>query len=64
MVSAGIKQFGTEAAGRILTDPNELGTILSKVLQSWEDKNLQIVLHMRVIGNTPAEPEVLASHVW
>jgi hypothetical protein len=64
IVSAGIKQFGTEAAGRILADPAALGAILNQLPAGWEEKNLQVVLHMKVIGNTPAQPEVVASHVW
>ena len=64
IVSAGIKQFGTEAAGRLLADPAELGSILNRLPKGWEEKNLQIVLHNRVIGNTPAQPEVVASYVW
>ena len=64
IISAGIKQFGTEAAGRLLAQPAELGTILNKLPPGWEDRNLQLVLHMRVIGNTPAAPEVVASYVW
>jgi len=64
IVSAGIKQFGTEAAGRILAQPVELSQILGKMPAGWEDKNLQIVLRTRIIGNTPAQPEVVASHVW
>ncbi len=64
MVAAGLKQFGTEAAGRLLADPNQFGAILRKIPAGWETKNLQIVLHARVIGNTPAQPEVVAWHVW
>jgi hypothetical protein len=64
LIAAGIKQFGTEAAGRVIADKNDLSAILSKVPPGWEDRNLQIVLHMKVIGNTPAEPAVVASHVW
>ena len=64
IVSAGIKQFGTDAAGRLLADPAELGLILSKLPKGWEDNNVQILLHMKVIGNTPAQPELVAWHVW
>jgi hypothetical protein len=64
IVSAGIKQFGTEAAGRILADPVALGTILNKLPPGWEEKNLQLILYMKVIGNTPAQPELVAWHVW
>ncbi|MCU1328545.1 MAG: hypothetical protein JWN34_3915 [Bryobacterales bacterium] len=64
IVSAGIKQFGTEAAGRLLAEPGELGPILNKLPAGWENKSIQLVLHAKVIGNTPAQPELVASHVW
>ena len=64
IVAAGVKQFGTEAAGRLLTDPEQFGAMLRKLPGKWESKNVQFVLETRVIGNTPAEPEVVAWHVW
>jgi hypothetical protein len=64
IVAAGVKQFGTEAAGRLLTDPAQLTTVLGKLPRGWEDKNLQIVLHAKVIGNTPGQPDVTAWYVW
>jgi len=64
LVAAGLKQFGTEAAGRLLADPDQLGVILQRLSPGWESKNVQFVLHARVIGNAPALPEVVASHVW
>jgi len=64
LVGAGLKQFGTEAAGHLLADPDQLGAILRKMPAGWENRNLQFVLHAQVIGNTPAQPEVVASHVW
>ena len=64
MVGAGLKQFGTEAAGHLLADPEQLGAILRKLPAGWEAKNLQLVLHVKVIRNTPALPDVVASYVW
>jgi len=64
MAAAGLKQFGTEAAGRLLADPDQLGAILRKLRPGWESRNLQVVLHARVIGNTPAQPEVEDWQVW
>lgn len=64
IVAAGIKQFGTEAAGRLLTDRNQLESILAKLPPGWMEKNLQLVLHVKVIGNTPDQPELVAWHVW
>ena len=64
MVAAGLKQFGTEAAGHLLTDPEQLGAILRKLPAGWESKNVQLVLHAKVIRNTPALPDLVASGVW
>jgi hypothetical protein len=64
LVAAGLKQFGTEAAGRLLADPDQLGAILQKLPAGWESRNMQVVLHAQVVGNTPAQPDVVAWHVW
>ncbi|SPE25757.1 conserved hypothetical protein [Candidatus Sulfopaludibacter sp. SbA3] len=64
MVAAGLKQFGTEAGGRLLADPEQLGVILRKLPAGWESRNLQLVLHARVIGNAPGQPELQDWHVW
>src|SRR5205814_5327245 len=36
--AAGVKQFGTEAAGRLLTDPDQLSAILRNLPAGWETK--------------------------
>ncbi len=64
IVVAGLKQYGTEAAGRLVADPEQLGAILRTLPPGWENQNLQLVLHSRIIGNTPAQPNVIAWHVW
>ncbi len=64
IIAAGLKQFGTEAAGHVLANPAQLGAVLSGLPDGWEGKNVQIVLQARIIGNTPAPPEVVASHLW
>jgi hypothetical protein len=64
VVVAGVKQFGTEAAGRLVSDADQLAKIAHDLPAGWEDKNLQVVLRVRVIGNTPAQPEVAAWHTW
>lgn len=63
-VAAGVKQFGTEAAGRVLSDPAQLNAVLEKLPPNWESRNLQIVLQVKVIGNTPGQPAIVAGHVW
>ena len=64
VLGAGLKGFGTEAAGRLLADTEQLGSLLRKLPSGWDAKNVQIVLHVKVIGNAPGQPELVAWHVW
>ena len=64
LIVGGIKQFGTEAGGRLLVTPQELGPLLRRLPADWSHKRLQLVLRASVIGNSPAAPEILAWHVW
>jgi hypothetical protein len=47
-----------------VSDRDQLALALRNLPTGWENRNLQLVLHVRVIGNTPAQPEVAASYVW
>lgn len=64
VIGAGVAQFGTEAAGRFLTSPQHLDTALRGARKDWADHNLELLLHARVIGNSPAAPELVRSYVW
>jgi hypothetical protein len=30
----------------------------------WQNKNLQLVLHVKVIAGAPSSPRVVAAHFW
>jgi hypothetical protein len=62
--AAGITQYGTEAAGEFLTDPNYLAVAIRQAPVGWQGKNLQVVLSTRVIGGTAGPPRVLATYFW
>jgi len=60
----GILQYGTEAAADFITSPELLAEALHDAPKGWQNKNLQLVLHVKVISGTPASPKVVASHFW
>jgi hypothetical protein len=64
IIAAGLTQYGTEEAGRILSDPDSLAPLLRRVASDWRNKNLELVLHSRVLGETSTAPELVASYVW
>lgn len=61
---AGITQYGTEAAAELVTNPDLLGEALHGAPSDWKEKNLQLVLHVKVISGTPSSPKVVATHFW
>jgi hypothetical protein len=64
MLGAGINMSGTEEAGSILTDSQRLDPILRKLPSGWETSNLELILHVDVIGDAPAMPRAVASYIW
>jgi hypothetical protein len=61
---AGTNQHGTRAAGEFVIDFSPLSRTLDAAPAGWEKKSLQIVLHVKVVGNTPARASVLAVTAW
>ncbi|WP_158821921.1 hypothetical protein [Granulicella sp. S156] len=61
---SGATQYGTEDAAELVTNPELLSTALRDAPKDWPKKNLQLVLHLKVIGDTPETPEVVASEFW
>jgi hypothetical protein len=64
VTAAGITNSGTQAAAEFLTNPAALEAALAGAPEGWEKKNLQLVLHCKVIGRTPGPAEVVAAHFW
>ncbi len=60
----GLKQFGTGAAGHLLTDPAAWNALAKLLPAGWQTQNLQLVLHARVIGGGPIAPKLIASYLW
>ncbi len=61
---SGITQYGTDAAGELVTNPDLLRDALHGAPPGWQNKNMQLVLHVKVISGVPASPTVVASHFW
>jgi hypothetical protein len=61
---AGITQYGTDAAADLVTNPDLLAEGLKSAPEGWNHKNLQLVLHVKVISGAPSSPKVVAAHFW
>ena len=61
---AGITQYGTEAGADLISNPVLLADALHDAPTGWQNKNLQLVLHVKVISGTPASPKVVKTYFW
>lgn len=64
LIIAGLNTYGTEESGHIVSDADALTPMLRRLPPHWTDRNLEIVLHVSVIGDEPAQSEVVAVHTW
>ena len=60
----GSEQYGTQAAAELITNPKLLEDALSKAPANWQNGNLELVLHTKIVNNAPAVPQVVAAHYW
>ena len=61
---AGITQYGTTAAAELVTSRDLLRGALRSAPDGWQKKNLQLVVHTKVIAGVAASPGVVATYFW
>lgn len=64
LVVAGLTQYGSQAAGEIVTNPALLRGALASAKPGWQRRNLQMLFHVRVVNHTPGPPKLIAIHEW
>jgi hypothetical protein len=61
---AGITQYGTDAAAELVTNPDLMAEAVRGAPAGWQKKNMQLVLHVKVIAGTPISPQVVGAYYW
>jgi hypothetical protein len=61
---AGITQYGTEAAADLVTNSDLMAEALHGAPAGWQSRNLQLVLHVKVISGAASSPKVVKTHFW
>lgn len=64
IIAAGISEEGTEAAGEILYNPQDLDSLVARLPHDWDKKNLEAVIETQVIEGHPGPPSILAVDAW
>jgi len=64
VLAAGLSHYGTQTAGKILTDPVLLQKALQEAPKDWAKRDLQLVFRVEIFGRTAGEPILEASNFW
>ncbi len=64
MTAAGIGQYCTQAASEFLSSPQKINAFAQSAPENWNHKNLQIVIHFKVVDDVPASVDIVAVHYW
>jgi hypothetical protein len=62
--AAGIGQYGTQAASEFLSSPQRIKEFADRAPRDWNQKNVQIVLHIKVVDDTPGTVDTVAVYYW
>jgi len=64
ITAAGIRHFGTQAAGECIVDDGCLAQAEKLAPGDWNKANIQMVIETTVIGDNPGKARVLAARIW
>ena len=61
---SGLTGFGTIAASEISTDPKAMASLGARLPRDWANKNLQVVLAVKLVQDSPGASRVIATYSW
>jgi len=61
---AGITQYGADAAAGLVTNPDLMAEALRGAPSGRQSRNLQLVVHVKVIAGSPSSPRVVEKYFW
>ena len=64
IIVAGIGENGTQGAAEFLADPDRMRDLLRSAPRGWENKDMEIVLHIKIVSAAPVEIEPVARAFW
>jgi hypothetical protein len=62
--AAGMGQYGTEAAAEFIGSPTAIAELARRLPRSWPNRNLQVVLHVKVVDFKPVTTEIVGVYTW
>lgn len=64
MTASGIGEYGTQAASEFLSSPEKMDAFARSAPAGWSHKNLEIVVHVKVVDDVPVSQNIVATYFW
>jgi hypothetical protein len=64
LIVAGIGAPGTQAAAEFVSSQERMKELVKSAPRDWQNKNMQAVLHIKVVDHAPVAVEVVATSYW
>ena len=64
VVLAGLGRNGTEAASQFATSPHYMQLLRDRLNVDLANKNIEVVLEVKVIDGKTGSPSIVATHIW
>ena len=64
VITAGISEEGTEAAGELISNPAELDSLIKNAPANWRNMNMEAVIETQVIDGHAGPPQLRAVEFW
>ena len=61
---AGMGQYGTLAAADFICSPSDVSDMTRRLPKDWANRNLQLILHVKVVDFKAAATDVVAIYTW
>lgn len=61
---AGLTGLATLAAQQLIVDPEAMTELARQLPRDWDQKNLQIVLAVKIVRGSPGKPSIAAVYFW
>jgi hypothetical protein len=61
---AGLTGLGTSVAQQSIMDPKLMSALGERLPKDWDKKNLQVILEVNIVKESPGTPQVVAVYSW
>jgi hypothetical protein len=61
---AGLGASGTQAASDFVSSNAQLTALAKAAPRGWQDKNMQVVLRIKIVDFKPVSTDIVAIHTW